>query len=330
MIKEFFRIVKELFKKKYLIPAVWSLLVAIIGFVLGHHGRETAMIPGGKGVHDTVVVQFVDRPVPPVRNLDAYLDSLRSEFKKLQHLVAKSVASPGKPLEHALPLRPNRLQPSPFQLPSIAVGYLSKSLDAFAVSDCPPPNVNYGDILELKFSLLGTIDRKELTPAFVFVYGKGPEGQLVGQLYEQQYELREGDNRIVIVAGLSEGSYEIVYGFYRISELNTKYPPFYSQRCDFSVVSKKPLPVIPIEPTRSPLRRLVISISWEVEDFSVSVDNELKSTTARECTVYVSEGKHTVLVEYEDKLKYKYVYSREIKVPPDTNLFIRRSDFRLQ
>ena len=326
MVKEFFKMVKELFKRKYLIPAVWSLLVAIVAFVLGRLGRETAMIPGGRSVPETVVVQFVDRPVPSVGNPAAYLDSLRSEFRRLQRLTAEAVSPSGNARERALALRANRLQPSLFQLPSIVVGYLPKSLHGFAVSDCPPPNVNYGDILELKFSLLGTIDRKDLTPAFVFVYSKGPKGQLVGRLYEQQYELREGDNHILVVAAFSEGSYEIVYGFYRISELNTKYPPFYNRRCDVLITQKR----VPNDSTRPTLRRLVTNISTEVEHFSIYVDSVLRSSTARECTVYVSEGRHTVVATYEDKLGHKYVYSRDIVAPPDTNLFIRRIDFRPQ
>jgi len=74
-------------------------------------------------------------------------------------------------------------------------------------------------------------------------------------------------------------------------------------------------------------RRLIINVSREVQDFYIYVDENLESR-AHKCTLYVSEGNHTIKVNYEDNLKQQFEYITNEHVATDMTLSIRKNFFR--
>jgi hypothetical protein len=236
------RTLKSFFSKKYVIPAVWALVIALLSFSVSQffdifRGPRPVLISGDRRIPDTMVVRVSSDTALQQKALSALFDSLRFAIRETQ--VGRSsqhVSSPSKTIQSVM-RDANRIQLKSFRLPSSVGGYLQRSMVAFAISECPPSVASSGDIIQCRFTLLGNIDLSLLSPIFVSVYRRDEQGKVISSVFEQQYELKSGNNLIVFAASFPAGAYEIEFGFYRLDELDTKYPPFYARRCVVTITT---------------------------------------------------------------------------------------------
>lgn len=235
--------VKDFFNKKHIVEALWALLIALVSFLVGQffdifRGPQPVFIAGENRPLDTLVVRvWTDTSLQKLA-LSTMFDSLRMAIHGLQvgripQQLSMSNQETDSAIREANPIELKRLQ-----MPSIVGGYLQSSMDAFATSQCPPSSVVSGNIIQCRFTLLGNIDTSLLSPIFLSVYRRDEKGNLTSDVFEQEYKLRSGANLVVFAASFPPGSYQVEFGFYRLDELATKYPPFYQRSCVVTVTEK--------------------------------------------------------------------------------------------
>ncbi len=224
---------REFFSRKNIIQAGWTLLIALVAFIGSQFvdivkGPNQVIVAGDRRVPDTMVVRVSSDQSGEANALTALFDSLRIAIRGLQVR-----GSSGSTTDHSKTtgvLRDaNKIQLKSFRLAQ--AGYLQRTMDAYARSNCPQSTATVGDLIECRFNLLGNIETKLLSPAILSVTRRDQTSGSVSYLFDQQYELKSGANLIIFAASFPPGEYQIEFGFYRLDELDTKYPPFYAKRC---------------------------------------------------------------------------------------------------
>jgi hypothetical protein len=224
---------REFFSRKNLIQAGWALLIALIAFIGSQFvdvfkGPQQVIVEGNRRVPDTMIVRVSSDESSQAGAMVTLLDSLRIAIRGIQIQGSKGHSTDRSPKSDAL-RGANKIQLKSFRLPK--GGYLQRTIDAYATSICPQPTATVGDVIECRFKLLGNIETKLLSPAILSVFRRDQSGRSVSYLFDQQYELKNDSNLIVFAASFPPGDYEVEFGFFRLDELDTKYPPFYSRRC---------------------------------------------------------------------------------------------------
>lgn len=119
-------------------------------------------------------------------------------------------------------------------LPDSVEGYTLVNIKRFAEADCPLRRLNPEALLEFRFQWKDSSLLAKATPLFVDILRRSPGGSLV-QVYQEQFTLLAGENRVRITESLPPGEYELVYGFSFRDELTEKFPRRYGRRCRVSV-----------------------------------------------------------------------------------------------
>jgi hypothetical protein len=122
-----------------------------------------------------------------------------------------------------------------FKLPPNVKGYYAVPLLGVAQAACVPQQLKTGEPLIVGFSLKDRLIINKSTPLFLRVILKKADSQLV-QVFEQQYDMKEGQNNILADINLGAGKYEITYGYYLLNELTSEYPNYYSKGCSFRIL----------------------------------------------------------------------------------------------
>lgn len=220
--------------RKYWIPAVWTLLISSVFFLLGlyiNSGPQEVIVANPA---DTVYVAEQNNPNSPVTR-----EQIENIFQRVLHespqkqpeIVSQSSNNP-------VVISSNNIQTNPIQVlnydfSSNVEGYIQKSLNGFANSSCPQGPIYQGDVITVSFNLLNSYIVDKATPIFVRLI-QTDNGYL--QRFEQQYQLLPGRNVIKIGSNFPTGKYKLSFGFYLQSELNKKYPPYYSRSCTFKII----------------------------------------------------------------------------------------------
>lgn len=116
-----------------------------------------------------------------------------------------------------------------------AKGYIQERSSSYFSSDCPDLISKFIDI---KFNFLYPEITKDIAYLRLNIYKFDNVNSKESRTYisEDFYEVKHDNNFIRINNDLSNGKYEIMYGFMFKKDLNEKYPKFYFKRC---VIIKK-------------------------------------------------------------------------------------------
>jgi len=226
---------REFLHKNHLIPAAWTALIALLGFfggMLYHslHGPEAVTVENGIHPTDTLVVR-VATPAPADTALANQVSHLNREISRL--------LSSRQPERHVDVPNPdnlpnaNKLADTQFRLPATAKGYLLSSLAPIARAGCPDSIVDDGGLVTMSLTLLSNVKVDDFSPVILTVIRTTAGGRT--QVFEQQYQLRQGRNLLIFAAAFGPGDYEVGFGVYRLAELQGVYPPWFSRRCPITV-----------------------------------------------------------------------------------------------
>jgi len=159
------------------------------------------------------------------------IDQLSGEVHSLR-------TAPSRPPEIVVPgldqlPATNPVQSPSFRFPSQVEGYIADNLGTLAMSRCPRGPFQVGGEIPVRMRLKDVSSAKRLTPLMVSLTREsGPHS--VTQIWAGEFEPRV-DNFVLAPAPRDSGVYELDAGFYLLSDLNTKYPPFYRLSCRIEV-----------------------------------------------------------------------------------------------
>jgi hypothetical protein len=224
------------FSKKHVYTAIWSIFIALLGFIGGLiyqniNGPQKVTIDSDATRTKPLYVQIRNSSECEVTSqsdagdVKKELRSLRNSIEDVK-LYSKYIGGNDRPF--------NALKTNAFILPHNVKGYYSVPLLGIAQANCVPQNLRNGEPLIIGFYLRDKTIINKSTPLFVRVILKKSDSQLV-QIFEQQYEMKEGQNNILADVNLEAGKYEITYGYYLLNEMTREYPNYYCKVCSINI-----------------------------------------------------------------------------------------------
>jgi hypothetical protein len=161
-----------------------------------------------------------------------YLETMIRELRQLRAAGSSRMRTTQTPAGSEAVVMP---QPaSNFKFPSQVHGYLGRDLGTVATGTCPRGEFPPGSEVPISVRVANRDVVRRLSPLFVSIEKTSAHNQ-VTQLSEQRFE-PSAEIDLSIIAPASPGRYDLVYGYYIVSELNTTYPPFYRKACSIVVV----------------------------------------------------------------------------------------------
>lgn len=129
----------------------------------------------------------------------------------------------------------SKLQRPKFKMPAVVEGYTHGSLNSLATIKINATEFKKEDFAKLSVNFFSGSVLDDITPLFVDIVEKKTENRFY-QIWSEQYELGRANNTISFSTDFKKGKYDLKVGFYRLDELNRKYPSFYFKK--FTIVIK--------------------------------------------------------------------------------------------
>jgi hypothetical protein len=129
----------------------------------------------------------------------------------------------------------NKSLPAKYELPKNVKGYYLAAISGIIDSTHISTAIRKGAPIIISFSLRDKNLLSAATPTIVEIVNIKSNTEVV-QIFNDAFELRYGQNNIVIDADLPRGNYELRYGYYKIAELNREFPYFYSKQFNFKIL----------------------------------------------------------------------------------------------
>lgn len=221
----------KFFSRENISRAIWALIVAILAFFGGQayqkmFGAQKVLIDAQATKAQPIYVKIQEK------NGRLTSEAMKREIKGIRDEVGKlKVYSNylGNDNQNI-----NKQWASRYELPSNVKGYYSTSIIGIAEANCVESQFQSEKPIIIRFVLRDKTVIAKATPLIIEVMKVLSKNQ-VQQVYSGAYELKHGENNIVVDIPLENGMYELRYGYYLLSELNKEYPHFYSKQCAFSV-----------------------------------------------------------------------------------------------
>lgn len=247
------------FSSTHIYPIIWTIIVSLLAFFGGllwenYSGPDEVVVINRDNSKDTTVTVIEFKPDQdyfdhltdltsksvvseysskvPNKNIEdisfdianeyqSKFDSIISSRQKTQVQKSESniseVSSGGAKIK-----RPK------FKMPSIVEGYVKNNLNSIATLNINSTEFQKNDKLKLNLNIFNSSTLNEITPVFVdVVEQKGDKSYY--QIWNEQYEVNQTDITIAFSTDFKKGKYELTVGFYRLDEINSKYPAFYSK-----------------------------------------------------------------------------------------------------
>jgi hypothetical protein len=220
--------------KKYIYPTIYSAILIVLSFFFGMtyeriNGPQKVTIDSEATRNKPLYVQISNGT--STKSQTTFLD-VKNELKSLQKsikdisLYSKYVGSDSSSF--------NSPKMPAFILPHNVKGYRILPLIGVTQATCVPERLKKGAPIIVSFYLKDKRIITKSTPLFVRVILNKTASELV-QVFERQYEIKEGQNNIIADLNLDEGKYQIYYGYYSLNELTSQYPNYYSQKCNLNI-----------------------------------------------------------------------------------------------
>jgi len=219
---------KRFFSKQNINKAIWALLIGLVSFVSGKvyqgiYGPQKVVIDSRATKSDPIYVRIHDN----------YGDKLNRETGKLKKDINES-----KMYSNYVGAKDNNINKSlsdKYELPKNVKGYYLSAISGITDNSRVDQAIKRGYPIIISFLLRDKNILSTATPAIVDIV-KVVSSNEVTQVYKNAYELRYGQNNIVIDVDLPRGKYELRYGYYRVGELSREFPNFYSKVFEFKVL----------------------------------------------------------------------------------------------
>lgn len=218
----------KFFHRKHVIATFWAIVASLLTFVATTYWQ---IRQGPQRVYVTNPDTTVRIATGHDSALTRRIDELSGEVHSLRTAAARApeVVVPGL---DQLPAT-NPVQSPSFRFPSQVQGYIADNVETLALSRCPRGPFQAGGEIPVHMKLKNASTASRLTPLMVSLTRESGPHSLT-QVWAGQFEPRV-DNFVLAPAPRDSGSYELDAGFYLLSDLNTKYPPFYRLSCKINV-----------------------------------------------------------------------------------------------
>lgn len=123
-----------------------------------------------------------------------------------------------------------------YKMPSIVEGYVGGQINSYGSITINSNEFFKKDKVVLTIDFLNKSTLEKITPFFIEVTELKTENSYY-YVWGDQYEIKDLKNVLTFSADFKPGKYRLTAGFYINSELNTKYPTFYSRK--FNIEIKK-------------------------------------------------------------------------------------------
>ena len=233
------------FNRKNVHPAIWTILISVIGFLGGNIWNnyfkkpEKVFVTNNLSRKDTVVnivriigdTSTLSKNEKMQRKRNDYYEKNLKVLSSHYDKILDSLPSTKKPrlINQNKFVTASILIPK-FKMPKKVTGYTEGKLSTFAKSTCPNQHFKKEDIVTIKLEFLDKKWIDKITPLFVDVVRKKSKNS-VYQLWAAQYKLTNQFMEIPFIADFPKGEYDLTYGFYILNEVDKKYPTFYSKTC---------------------------------------------------------------------------------------------------
>jgi hypothetical protein len=122
-----------------------------------------------------------------------------------------------------------------FQMPSIATGYTEEKITSYANCTINSTTIKQNDKIGITLDVLNKSTLSKITPLFVDIVEPKTEHS-VYLIWSEQYDIKDTKNILTLASDFKRGKYILTIGFYFKSEVNTKYPAFYSRRFNIDII----------------------------------------------------------------------------------------------
>jgi hypothetical protein len=122
-----------------------------------------------------------------------------------------------------------------FKFPSITQGYTQEKINTYARTKLDTAIFKRQDNFEVKIEFFDRSILGNLSPLFVEIV-EPKSATSVLHIWGEQFELKDIKNILNISADFKSGNYQLNIGFYKLNEINTKYPKFYCDQYNIRVI----------------------------------------------------------------------------------------------
>ena len=254
------------FSSTHVYPIIWTIIVSLLAFFGGllwkkYSGPDEVVVINRDNSKDTTVAVVEFKPDQdyfdhiteltsksivqeylgkvPSNNIENISLNIAKEYQSKFDSIISSTQKVQDP--HSLVnisevfSSGTKIKRPKYKMPSIVEGYVKNNLNSFASIKINSTEFDKNDKLKLNLNFFNSITLKEITPIFVdIVEQKGDKSYY--QIWNEQYEVNQTDNTISFSTDFKKGKYEFTVGFYRLDEINNKYPSFYSKT--FTIIIK--------------------------------------------------------------------------------------------
>ena len=215
------------FSKTNIIKAIWALLIALVSFLGGKiyqsvYGPQKVVIDSRPTKTDPIYVKLNDGQGNKLNKEILNLKKDVNNIKVYSSYLGNQDNTINKPISGS------------YELPKNIKGYSVASISGMTDTSKVNSNIKKGEPIIISFVARDVNLLKMATPVIVEILKTISKNEVL-QVYRNVYELKNGQNNIVIDVDLSDGNYEMRYGYYKIAELKRKFPNYYSKQFIFKV-----------------------------------------------------------------------------------------------
>lgn len=263
----------KFFSKSNLFPAIWALVVGLIGFFGGLiwdniSGPDEVMVLNQGVETDTTVTIIEFKPDKDyfdnltqmtAKSINRQYSRNQSSQKKetidsLAIAIAKDYQTKFdslkvKTFDFAMPqlneeirsipspeIRPtsSQLQRPLFKMPKIVEGYTDRNTNSYAAISINSEEYSKNEKVVVSIDFFNKETLQKITPIFISILEKKSENRFY-LIWSEQYAINELNNMISFSADFKPGNYDLTVGFYNKNELNIKYPHRYAKKFNIEI-----------------------------------------------------------------------------------------------
>ena len=218
----------KFFSKQNIIKAIWALLIGLIGFMGGKtyqgvYGPQKVVIDSQSTISNPIYVRMHENSN---NNIASEIGRMRKDINNIK-VYSDYIGGKDNNINKSLLDK--------YELPKNVKGYYVTAIMGVADNSRVDSKYKKGVPIVISFSLRDKKILSNSTPTIIEILKIVSKTEVV-QIFRSDYELKYGQNNIVIDVDLLRGEYKLRYGYFKLDELNRDFPNFYSKEFNIKVL----------------------------------------------------------------------------------------------
>lgn len=208
--------------------------ISLIQFVPEQQYFDKVSLAASKTISTSIINNNLSRKKIDSLSLSIFktyksnFDSLKSTLAKIDELKYKLPSSLKGSTSVLIVQRPK------FEVPKIVEGYTQGKINSLANLTINKLDFNTKENIIINLDFFGSQGFNNLTPIYVDLV-EPKTANSVYHIWGEQYRINGIENTIVVNSDFKPGKYKLSVGFYKLDEINAKYPIFYSKEFEISI-----------------------------------------------------------------------------------------------